>query len=102
MKTLIFALSTLVVLFANKIEDSRFASNESMNIENTMEVSSISSSMNVVKATHYRGEIIPVVQLITLDIFPRKREGIKVNAIENNGEIIPVVTLPELNIVATK
>lgn len=102
MKTLIFALSTLVVLFANKIEDSRFASNESMNIENTMELSSSSSSMNVVKATHYRGEIIPVVQLITLDIFPRKREGIKVNAIESNGEIIPVVTLPELNIVATK
>ena len=54
----------------------------------------------IVKATNYEGEIIPFVQLITLDVFGKVEKGTQVETIMLDGERIPVVTLPELNIVS--
>jgi len=62
--------------------------------------SNVTSSSMMVQATNYEGEIIPFVQLITLDVFGKVEKGTQVSTVMVDGERIPVVTLPELNIIS--
>ena len=98
MKTILFTLSALAMLITSKFESNLNSNLESNLLETTIELSS-TSSYTIVNATKYKGEIIPVVQLLTLDIFGSNQKGTKVLTTEYKGERIPTVTLPELNII---
>ena len=101
MKTIIFTLSTLILLISNKINTNYSEHIANKSLELTTEMSSnLSSSSIMVKATNYQGEIIPFVQLITLDVFGKVERGTSVKTVLVDGERIPVVTLPELNIIS--
>jgi hypothetical protein len=101
MKTIIFTLSALILLITNKISNNFSDNIPNNSLESPIEMTSnLSSSSMIVKATNYEGEIIPFVQLITLDVFGIVESGTQVQTIMNDGERIPVVTLPELNVVS--
>ena len=101
MKTIIFTLSTLILLISNKINTNYSEHIANKSLELTTEMSpNLSSSSIMVKATNYQGEIIPFVQLITLDVFGKVERGTSVKTVLVDGERIPVVTLPVLNIIS--
>lgn len=98
MKAIIFTISTLALLIGSKIDKTYNGA-----IESYFSSASIENSNSItVKATSYEGELIPVVELLSLNVFGIVEEGHKVETTLVNGERIPVVTLPELEIVASK
>jgi hypothetical protein len=98
MKTIIITLITLATLIGTKTEETF-----SNKMESNFSSSNVESSNSmIVKATNYEGEVIPLVQLLCLDVFAYADQGQRVKTTLVNGERIPVVTLPELDIVASK
>jgi hypothetical protein len=98
MKAIIFTLTTLAILIGSKADKTL-----SSRMENYFSSSNLESSTSlIVKATHYKGEVIPVVELLSLDVFGFTDQAFKVKTTLVGGERIPMVTLPELDIVASK
>ena len=96
MKTLIFTLSTLALFINSKVDNNL---SESLNLETTTtELSNVTCISGLVKATLYDGEIIPSIELPTLNVVGHKEQGNKVLTTVVDGERIPVVTLAELTI----
>jgi hypothetical protein len=98
MKALIFTITTLAILLGSKTD-----MNLNNRISNYLSSENLeSSNSQIVKATHYEGELIPVVTLLSLDVFGFTDQEHRVKTTLVNGERIPMVTLPELEIVASK
>jgi hypothetical protein len=100
MKATIFNLTALVLLITtgiiaghnNKLSNSISFPGETISTEITMD----NTANNMVKAVRIGDEILPVVELPTLEIesFYNRDNMVKAKII--NGEIMPVVQLPEL------
>ena len=98
MKAIIFTLSTLAILIGSKMHNTI-----NSGMENIFSSISLESSNSIlVNTTTYEGELIPIVDLLTLDVFGIVDEGHKVETTVVDGERIPMATLPELNIIASK
>lgn len=98
MKAIIFTITTLAILLGSKTDK-----NLNSRMADYFSSTTLSSSTTqIVKATHYKGEVIPVVELLSLDVFGFTDQAFKVKTTLVDGERIPMVTLPELNIVASK
>ena len=101
MKTTIFNLTALVLLITtgiiaghnDKISNSISFPGETISTEMVMNNSSMN---NMVKAIKVGDEILPVVDLPTLEIEASYNRDNMVRAKIINGEIMPVVQLPEL------
>lgn len=98
MKAIIFTLTTLAILLGSKVDKN--VSSRMIDYFSTTNLES--STSQIVKATHYQGEVIPVVDLLSLNVFGFTDQAFKVKTTLVDGERIPVVTLPELDIVASK
>ena len=101
MKTTIFNLTALVLLITtgiiaghnDKISNSISFPGETISTEMVMNNSSMN---NMVKAIKVGDEILPVVDLPTLEIEASYNRDNMVRAKYINGELMPVVQLPEL------
>jgi len=101
MKTTIFNLTALVLLITtgiiaghnNKISNSISFPGETVSTEIVMNNSSMD---NMIKAVRVGNEILPVVELPTLEIEGSYNRDNMVKAKIINGEVMPVVQLPEL------
>lgn len=103
MKTLIFTIGILISLLSNSISNDISLNSMNVGLETSSElINSSSSSSHLVKTTHYKGEIIPMVQLLSFNVIGFVEESTQVKTVINNGERIPLVVLPELDIVAYK
>lgn len=96
MKAIIFTLSTLAILIGSKIDK-----NLNSRMESYFSSASLENSM-IVEATNHEREAIPIVDLLTFDVFGIVDARNKVITTVVDGDRIPVVTLPELDIVASK
>jgi len=100
MKTLIITISTLLaILFSNSIENNKKLLSDNAKLKKIELIKAENHSLRV-NACYYKGEIIPSVQLPTLNVVGEKTEGTKVATTLYEGERIPLVTLPELKIVS--
>ena len=97
MKTILITLSTLAILINGKLDTN--VNLESISIDQT-ELMQSTDSPNLVSACYYEGELIPTVQLQTLNVIAEKETGTRVSTIIYEGERIPMVQLPTLNIIA--
>lgn len=101
MKTILITLATFASLLTGKMDNNISESITNSTLESaTTEVLNTTCITGLVKATKYNGEIIPSVQLPTLNIIGVSEKGSKVITTVNNGERIPMVNLPTLNIEA--
>ena len=103
MKAIIFTLTTLAILLGSTTDKNV----NGLMVDYISSANLKSSSTQIVKATHYKGEVIPVVELLSLDVFGFTDHAVtahtmKVKTTIVDGERIPTVTLPELDIVANK
>ena len=101
MKATIFNLTALVLLITtgiienNKLSNSISLPGETVSTEIAMDNSNFN---NMIQAIRVGDEIIPVVELPTLEIEAEYNRNNMVTAKIVEGEIMPVVQLPELNI----
>ena len=103
MKTTIFNLTALVLLITtgiiaghnNKLSNSISFPGETISTEIVMDNIALN---HMVKAIRVGDEILPVVELPTLEIEASYNRDNMVKAKMINGEIMPVVQLPELTI----
>lgn len=101
MKATIFNLTALVLLITtgiiagrnNNLSNSISFPSETISTEITMDNIALN---NMVKAVRVGDEILPVVELPTLEIESSYNRDNMVKAKIINGEIMPVVQLPEL------
>lgn len=99
MKIILFTLSTLTILISGKL-DNNLDVNQESTLTSQTELIGYTQSPNLVSACYYDGELIPTVQLPTLNVIAKKEPGTIVSTIIYEGEAIPIVQLPTLNIIA--
>jgi len=103
MKTTILNLTALVLLITTGIiagHNNKLSNNISLPGETvSTEIALDNSTFNhMVKAVRVGDEILPVVELPTLEIEAEYNRDNMVKAVIVDGEIMPVVQLPELTI----
>ena len=103
MKTTILNLTALVLLITTGIiagHNNKLSNNISLPGETvSTEIALDNSTFNhMVKAVRLGDEILPVVELPTLEIEAEYNRDNMVKAVIVDGEIMPVVQLPELTI----